>query len=285
MPMHCAKTFFALAIALLMGLAAQPASAQRRAGAAARFNPPRSAPRAPNSRGFAGPGQNRNQAGRPGNTFHPPANGNGGQGHPNNAQGNPNAAHPPNAFRPPVTANGGRSQANGAAQPPNGTFQPPNNPNGGAVNSAQNGRQLSNLPPAWGQKLRDMSPQQQERFMQNNERFRNLPPEKQQQIRQNLQKWNNLSPTERMAMKDRQATWERMSPEQKQYVQRTLLPKWQQMSPDRKQVVTDRLHILQGMSAGDRQKALNDPQFMRGLNPDEQSVLRGLDSVRNPSNP
>jgi hypothetical protein len=76
-----------------------------------------------------------------------------------------------------------------------------------------------------------------------------------------------------------------MSPEQKQYVARTLLPKWQQMSPDRKQVVTGRLHTLQQMSPADRQAALNDPRFMQGLSPDEQSVLRGLDSVRNPSNP
>ena len=76
-----------------------------------------------------------------------------------------------------------------------------------------------------------------------------------------------------------------MSPEQRQYVQRTLLPKWQQMSPDRKQVVTGRLHTLQQMSPEERQAALNDPRFMQGLSPDEQSVLRGLDSVRNPSGP
>jgi predicted Fe-S protein YdhL (DUF1289 family) len=100
-----------------------------------------------------------------------------------------------------------------------------------------------------------------------------------------LQKYNNLSPTERGALKDRAATWQRMTPDQRQYVQRTLLPKWQQMSPDRKQVVTGRLHTLQQMNPAERQAALNDPQFMRGLSPDEQSVLRGLDSVRNPSGP
>ena len=46
-----------------------------------------------------------------------------------------------------------------------------------------------------------------------------------------------------------------------------------------------RLHTLQQMSPADRQAALNDPRFMQGLSPDEQSVLRGLDSVRNPSGP
>jgi hypothetical protein len=130
-----------------------------------------------------------------------------------------------------------------------------------------------------------MSPQEQERYMQNSERFKSLPPQRQAQIQRNLQKWNNLSPTERNALNDRERAWERMSPEKRQYVQNTLLPKWQQMSPERKQLVTGRLHTLQGMTPADRQAALNDPQFMRGLNPDEQSVLRGLDSLNAPSHP
>jgi hypothetical protein len=49
--------------------------------------------------------------------------------------------------------------------------------------------------------------------------------------------------------------------------------------------VTGRLHTLQGMNSTERQAALNDPQFMRGLSPDEQSVLRGLDSLNAPSHP
>jgi hypothetical protein len=76
-----------------------------------------------------------------------------------------------------------------------------------------------------------------------------------------------------------------MSPQQRQYVQSNLLPKWQRMSPDRKQLVTGRLHTLQGMSPAERQAALQDPQFMRGLNPDEQSVLRGLDSLNGSPHP
>ena len=43
-----------------------------------------------------------------------------------------------------------------------------------------------------------------------------------------------------------------------------------------------RLHTLQGMRPADRQAALNDPKFMEGLNPDEQGVLRDLNSLRNP---
>ena len=55
-------------------------------------------------------------------------------------------------------------------------------------------------------------------------------------------------------------------------------------SPDRRQAVNGReLHTLQGMSAPDRAKALNDPKFMQGLNPDEQSMVKSLSTLRSAS--
>ena len=182
-------------------------------------------------------------------------------------------AHPgqrPGAFRAPNNARPAQAQAAPRAM---------QRPNGGANPAANANQGMKGLSPGVKQNLRDMSPQEQQRYMQNNERFRSLPPQQQAQIRNNLQKWNNLSPTERNAMNDRARTWQRMSPQQRQFVQGNLLPKWQSMSPQRKGIVTGRLHTLQGMSPSDRQAALNDPQFMRGLSPDEQSVLRGLDSI------
>ena len=61
---------------------------------------------------------------------------------------------------------------------------------------------MAGLPPKWVENLRDKSPQEQERFMQNNERFQNLPPGRQQQVRQNLQKYNSLSPQQKDALSD-----------------------------------------------------------------------------------
>src|SRR5579872_4615378 len=80
------------------------------------------------------------------------------------------------------------------------------------------GRALAGLPPKWTEKLQDMSPGEQDRFMHNNERFKSLPPKQQAQIRQRLQQWNRLLPDEREVMRDREQAWERMSPEQRQYV-------------------------------------------------------------------
>jgi hypothetical protein len=276
MKMQYRRIFSALAFALLLGFAAQPVRAQHRNG------PPPPPPRYGN-----GPRAQQYRARQQARANNAAANHN-----PYQAGRAANAAHPPSTFQPPPHTNTAQNQGGAGAA---GNSRPSQAPNENAVhppattagNGVQNasGANSARLPGQWSQKLGQMSPQQQDHFLQNNERFKSMPPEKQQQIRQNLQNYNRLSPTERNAMKDRAETWGHMSPEQKNYVQQTLLPKWQQMSPDRKQAVTDRLHTLQGMTPADRQKSMNDPQFMRGLSPDEQSVLRGLDQVRNPSNP
>jgi hypothetical protein len=146
-------------------------------------------------------------------------------------------------------------------------------------------RGLAGLPGPWVQKLGQMSPEEQERFLRNNQRFQSLPPERQQQIRQNLQKWNSLSPTERDAIRDRQDFVAHLSPEQRQHLQNDLLPQWQAMPQERRQLINGRLHVLQGMTPQQRDEALKDPQFMRGLSPDEESMLRDLNSLRNPPAP
>ena len=145
-----------------------------------------------------------------------------------------------------------------------------------------NARALEGLPPKWVENLRDMPPGEQERFMQNNERFRNLPPQRQEQIRQNLQRWNNLTPEQKQAARDAETALERMTPEQRQYVRNTLLPKWQSMPQDRRQAISRHLAMLRNMGPATQEAALNDPRFMQGLSPDEQSMLRDLNSLRNP---
>jgi hypothetical protein len=254
------KIICGLALALLMGLVAQPALAQKPHASAPSHPPGMHA--GPHQGGAHHPNRNAKQAGRP----------------------HPGTAHPPNAVHPPNDANGARAQENARGNehsPAN-----PNNPgaNVGGAGANRGGRDLGGLSPGVRQNLRDMSPQEQQRYMQNNERFKSLPPQQQAQIRRNYQqKWNNLSPAEQDRLTHSAQIWRNLSPQQRQYVQSTLLPKWQQMSPERKQLVTGRLHTLQGMSATERQAALDDPQFMRGLNPDEESVLRGLDSLNAPS--
>lgn len=152
----------------------------------------------------------------------------------------------------------------------------------GGERGQPNMRAMAGLPPKWVEKVRDMPPEQQQRFMENNAQFQSLAPERQEQIRKNLQKWNNLSPEQKQQARNAEAALERMTPEQRQYVRSTLLPKWQAMPQERRQVISHHLAMLREMSPGTQQAALSDPKFMRGLSPDEQSMLRDLNSLRNP---
>src|SRR5580692_1138995 len=109
MKMRQSRIFSTLAFALLLGLAAQPASAQHHAG------PPPPA-RYGGSRVQNHPRQQGMRANRPGGS---PA-------------GRPNAFHPPSTYQPAPGAPGapganGQAANGNAAHPPNNTFRPPTN--------------------------------------------------------------------------------------------------------------------------------------------------------------
>jgi Protein of unknown function (DUF3106) len=156
-----------------------------------------------------------------------------------------------------------------AGQKPGGKGQP-------------NERAMEGLPPKWVDRVRDMPPEQQQQFLANNAQFRQLPPARQQQVLQNLEKWNRLSPEEKDAVRKREEFLENLPPEQREYVRNTLLPKWQALPQPRRQVINQHLGMLRNMSPATQEAALHDPKFVQGLSPDEQSMLRDLNSLRNP---
>jgi Protein of unknown function (DUF3106) len=188
-----------------------------------------------------------------------------------------------NANKPSESANHAGANAGDLGKPDG--EKPSANAAGSAGKGAAGGRNIKNLPPSWVERLGDRTPEEQERFLRNSEDFNKLPPARQQQIRQNLEKWNRLTPGQQQAMKDRWTALRNMTPEQREHYQKDVFPKMQQMPPARKQAINSRLHALQDMTPGEREKALNDPQFMRGLSPDEQSTLRDLNSLTSPPTP
>jgi hypothetical protein len=146
-----------------------------------------------------------------------------------------------------------------------------------------NERTLAGLPPKWVANLRDMPPEEQERFMQNNERFRSLPPARQEQIRRNLQKWNSLPPEQQNRIRATERMLEQATPEQREQFQNDIVPKLAEMEPERRQRVLNHWRRLQGMTPAEQQAALHNPQFMGNLSPDEQSIVRDLNSLGNPA--
>ena len=145
-----------------------------------------------------------------------------------------------------------------------------------APNGSRPGANLNNLPPKAMERLQDMPPDRQEKFLQNNQRFQNLPPDQQAQIRQRLQAWNRLTPGQQQDLRGRQQVWEQMTPEQRTYVRQTLLPRWQQLPPERRQAIMQRLHSLRDMSETDRQAKLDDPAFVEGMSGEDRETLKQL---------
>ena len=136
------------------------------------------------------------------------------------------------------------------------------------------------VPPRWIERLQEMPPDQQQRFMQNNQHFRNLPPERQAQIRQNLERWNRLTPAQQQELRERRERLERLSPEDRHRLNEEILPRWQQLPADRRQAIRRRLNALSPLNEKDREAKLKDEQFLNGLNPEDRDLLRNLATLR-----
>lgn len=136
------------------------------------------------------------------------------------------------------------------------------------------------LPANWMERVQKMSPQEQERFLANNRRFRSLPPERQAQIRARLKQWNSLTPQQQQALIRRERILRRLTPDQRREVRLVIMPQWAQLPPARRVVLVRKLQQLQGLSDQERQKRLDDQQFLQDLSPREQDLLKELAKLK-----
>jgi hypothetical protein len=180
-----------------------------------------------------------------------------------------NAAQPkvnPSANRPPQNSTPPQANFNGANRPHNG--------NGGNLNQRQQLAVGAVRP--WVDTMRDLTPQQRERVLQNSKAFQNLSPDKQGKIRQQFSQWDHMSPQQQAAIRQNENTWRNLTPEQREHIKNEVLPKWRQMPWDRQQVLKQKLGLLQNMPESARNQRLNDPNFTRGMSEDERSMLKDL---------
>jgi hypothetical protein len=174
---------------------------------------------------------------------------------------------PPQA--PAQTPPAGQPQGAGGQGGPGKAFMPGRGPGDGA-----------GVPPQWLERLHQMSPQDQERFMNNNQRFRNLPPERQTEIRQRLRRWNSMTPQQQDEFRRRQRVLESMTPEERKRIREEIMPRWQQLSQDRRQPIMRRLRALNGLTDEERETRLKDEAFLRGLKEEDRELLRELARLR-----
>jgi hypothetical protein len=196
------------------------------------------------------------------------------------SQPHANAPRPQNNSRPPAPNNHPN-----AYQPPRQNFNP--QPNRGNENAGRNGssagyvqtpRQQLGVGAArpWVDQMRDLSPQQRDRVLQNSKAFQNLSPDKQAKIRQQFNQWDRMAPNQQADLRQKETTWRNLTPEQREHIKNDVLPKWHQMPWDRQQVMKQKLGVLQNMPESARNQRLNDPNFTRGMSDDEKSMLHDL---------
>jgi type IV secretory pathway VirB10-like protein len=197
----------------------------------------------------------------------------------------PAPEHPQNrnkdVNRPPTNPQHQQGSANGNARAPQSHYAPQagyNNayrPNGGAN---LNPRQQVGIGAArpWVDTMRDLTPAQRERVLQNSRAFQNLSPDKQNKIRQQFTQWDHMTAAQRTDLRQKEQTWRQLTPGQRDYIKNDVLPRWRQMTWDRQQVMKQKLGVLQNMPESARNERLNDPNFTRGMSDDEKAMLRDL---------
>jgi hypothetical protein len=134
--------------------------------------------------------------------------------------------------------------------------------------------------PGWFEHLRQMSPEEQERFLQNHPRFQQLRPQQQEEIRRRLHEWNSLTPQEREERLTRERRLADLSPDERRRIRTEVFPRWQQLAPRRKMGIVRRLNALHGLTEEERETRLNDAAFTQGLTPDEIEILRTFSRLR-----
>ncbi|HEV2102153.1 MAG TPA: DUF3106 domain-containing protein [Candidatus Acidoferrum sp.] len=214
---------------------------------------------------------------------------------------NPHADRPPQRQAPapqasPRPGNPNRPAANANRTPynqPRSNQGPRNNFNNGFNNGANNRNGVRNgasagyvptprrqlgvgSPRPWVDQMRDLSPQQRERVLQNSRAFQNLSPDKQGRIRQQFNQWDRMNPSQKADLQQKERTWRNLTPEQREHIKNDVLPRWRQMPWDRQQVIKQKLGVLQNMPESARNQRLNDPNFTRGMSDEERSTLQDL---------
>jgi Protein of unknown function (DUF3106) len=195
-----------------------------------------------------------------------------------------NTSRPPvqnqNANRPPAQ-NQNRPQT--AIAPQRGNNFEPNNSRNDRPNGVNNGARMTprqqigvGSPRPFVDRMRDLTPQQRDRVLQNSRTFQNLAPEQQNRIRSQFSQWDRMTPRQQADLREKENTWRNLTPGQRDHIKNDVLPQWRQMPWQRQQVIQQKLGVLQNMPESARNQRLADPNFTRGMSDSDKSMLHDL---------
>lgn len=188
----------------------------------------------------------------------------------------------------PVFAQRGVGQGRGKRQqaspprteaPRSGENRAPGRGPGNNLNPRR-GLREEGIPPQLIERLRNLSPADQERVLNNNRRLQEMPAERREEIRRRLQQWNSLTAQQQRAIREREEIWRNMTFEQRRHVREEIFPVWERLPLDRKQGILRRLRALHDLSESERAARLADERFLTGLNSEDRELLRELSRLR-----
>ncbi|MGC2403473.1 MAG: DUF3106 domain-containing protein [Acidobacteriaceae bacterium] len=127
----------------------------------------------------------------------------------------------------------------------------------------------------WLERHSNLSPQEQEKALQNEPGFGQLPPETQQRLLSRLQQLNRMPPAQRQRMVDRIEVMERMSPEMRQEV-RSSVQQFHTLPTDRQRMMKKAFRDLREYPPEQRQAMMNSAQFQAQFSPQERGILGNM---------
>jgi predicted component of type VI protein secretion system len=172
---------------------------------------------------------------------------------------------PSEHFRPPVQA----GQPKDSGEPRN-----PNRPNKGAQ---QPNRRMGD----WLQNHKDLSPDQQEKLLENDPHFKRLPPERQAELKERLRRFNGLTPEQRERALNRMQWMASLTQEQRQNL-RDANQKLQGLPQERQMMVHKALRHLRQMDPQERQQVLASDRLKSTFSEQEQGILKQLSAINPP---
>lgn len=127
----------------------------------------------------------------------------------------------------------------------------------------------------WMNRHGSMSPEQQQRALENEPGFRQLPQQTQQHLRNRLNQLNNMPPQQRQRLIERNEAIERLSVPQRQQV-RGAMQQLGALPVDRRRMVARAFRDLRDMPPAQRQSVLNSDRFRGEFSPEERGTLSQL---------
>jgi hypothetical protein len=127
----------------------------------------------------------------------------------------------------------------------------------------------------WLRKYMALSPDEQEKQLEQDPSFRSLPPEKQNHLLERLRKFNSQPPEKKAKILNRMETFEHMTPEQ-QAAARNLFQRYRSLPDDQRSKVSQAYRRLRGMPPQARDQLLSSDEFRNDFTDEERDLLRGM---------